>query len=317
MSNQITMLETLRDALKTAGKFAAKTWAPKLTDLAGSYSQNIKTVLRSFNQPKAALDDLFKQNPDTFRDCKLVKLIKDSAAGVVTEAAAPYGGTGSFPEPGLEMGRLSVPPPARPMGRPARVEPEDEPTATTSSKNNKFKGSYKAIFEGYVKGNAANSPLQYSKNFSVTIKPNNASTDGDLKYVADRVIFKDDREFTDVNESVNPAETNYFNLFKIDILKNKFILNREPNFYPLGNVQKGNPSKGTKLNFDGTVTFTGKPARPIADDEYIIYKNNSGRLQSDGKLYKGTREINESVNINYSQKNILINSEKLVDLFYK
>lgn len=303
----------------TVAKIAAKAVVPELMNYGSKIKDNIKTLTRAFNEPKAALNDLFENNPDIFRECKLVKLIKDSAAGVVTEAAAPYGGPGSFPEPGLEMGRLTVPPPARPMGRPARVEPEDEPTAAaaTPSKNNKFKGSYKAIFEGYVKGNAANSPLQYSKNFSVTIKPSNARTDGDLKYVADGVIFKDDVEFAQTDNIEDVNELAYKRLFNLAVLKNKFTLKDDPNFDRIGYVKRSDTLKGFKLNFDGEVTFPSKSPRPIAADEYIIVKTKDGQLQSDGKLYRGTTEINDNVNINYSQKNIIFETEKLVDLFLK
>ena len=281
MSNQITMLETLGDALKTAGKFAAKTWAPKLTDLAGSYSQNIKTVLRSFNQPKAALDDLFKQNPDTFRDCKLKKLEQDSAAGIPTAAA----------------------------GAPA---------------DNKYKGSYKAIFSGSVKeGSDANASLITSNNFSVTIKPTKTGGYGnDLKYIADQKIFKDDVEFATVSSSVPSPEIAYKKLFST--LTSKFTLNSTPNFNSLGDIQKGRPDLGMKLNFDGTVTFPaagGGPGGPrrVENNEYIIVINKDGRLQSDGKLYSNTTGsvLNASVIINYNQKNILFESKKLVDSLCK
>jgi len=73
---------------------------------------------------------------------------------------------------------------------------------------------------------------------------------------------------------------------------------------------------GYKLNFDGTVTVAGS-SNPVKDDEYIIVKNNNGRLQSTGKLYKGGKVIVSSVNINYSQKNLILESKKLVDLFCK
>ena len=302
------------NATKAVGSLAAKTFAPQLTQLAGEYSQNIKRVYRAFNEPKSALKDLFESNPDIFRDCKLVKLIKDSAAGVITEAAPPYT---PLPDPGVEEGRRTPPPPARPRAIPLRVEPEDDTEVTASSKNNRYKGSYKAIFEGYVKGNAANSPLQYSKNFSVTIKPNNARTDGDLKYVADRVIFKDDVEFAQADNIEDVNEIAYKRLFNLAVLKNKFTLKNNPNFDRIGYVKRNDTSKGFKLNFDGEVTFPSKSPRPITADEYIIVKRRDGQLQSDGKLYRGTTEINDSVNINYSQKNILIESEKLVDLFCK
>ena len=274
MSNQITMLEALGDALKTVGKFAAKTWAPKLTDLADRYTQNIKTVLRSFDQPKAALDDLFKQNPDTFRECKLVKLEKNNAAGVSVATGAPVTDT--------------------------------------------YKGSYKAIFKGYVKeGNDANSPLQYSDKFSVTIKPTRSSG-SDLKYIADTTVFINDVMFAKVKSSYNSAETAYKNLFKLPALKSKFILATKPNFNSFGDIKKGQPQKGMKLNFDGEVIF-GTRSRPVADEEYIIVKNKGGILQSDGELYSNNTGsiLNASVINNYDQKNMLFESKKLVDLFCK
>jgi hypothetical protein len=305
---------------KAAASIAAKTFAPQLTQLAGEYSQNIKRVYRAFNEPKSALNDLFESNPDKFRNCKLVKLIKDSAAGVITEAAAPYGGPGSFPDPGVEQGRLSVPPPARPMGRPARVDLEDGTEEPVSSKNNRYKGSYKAIFEGYVKsGNEANSPLEYSKNFSVTIQPAEPRSDVSIKYVADRVVFKDDLEFTKISDSASDPNAEYLKLFKTTtILQNKFQLDRPIFFDPQGAIDSRDSSKGFRLNFNGKVTF-GSTSRDVDKDEYIIVINNRGKLQSDGKLYKGVPGtlMLSNVNINYSQKDILIESKKLVDLFCK
>lgn len=299
----------------TVAKIAAKAVVPELTNYVNKIKDNIKTLTRAFNEPKAALKDLFESNPDKFRNCKLVKLVEDSAAGVIPEAAAPYLGPGNFPAPGRQLSRLPVPPPARPKAviTPAAV---NTPAAL---KNNKYKGSYKAIFEGNVKkGNDANSPLQYSKNFSVTIKPNNPRNDGDIKYVADTVIFKDDVKFTQLDDSnSNTNDKAYKVLFTSDkILKSKFKLNSKPNFNSLGDIKKGDPLMGTKLNFDGTVTVAGS-SNPVKDDEYIIVKNNNGRLQSDGKLYKGGKVIVSSVNINYSQKNLILESKKLVDLFCK
>jgi len=295
-------------------RMAAKAIAPELMNIKDKYAATIKKVSRAFNEPKAALKDLFESNPDKFRNCKLVELVKDSAAGVIPEAAAPYMGPGNFPAPGVQQGRLPVPPPARPKAviTPAAVN------TSVAPKNKKYKGSYKAIFEGSVKeGNDANSPLQYSKNFSVTIKPNNPRNDEDIKYVADTVIFKDDVKFTQVDDSnSNTNDKAYEVLFTSEVLKNKFKLNSKPNFNSLGDIKKGDPLMGYKLNFDGTVTVAGS-SNPVKDDEYIIVKNNNGRLQSDGKLYKGGKVIVSSVNINYSQKNLILESKKLVDLFCK
>jgi len=301
-------------------KLAAKAAAPELVNMATRYKDNVKKIFRAFNEPKAALKDLFESNPDMFRNCKLKELIKDSAAGVITEAAAPYGGPGSFPDPGVEQGRLSVPPPARPMGRPARVDLEDGTEEPVSSKNNRYKGSYKAIFEGYVKsGNEANSPLEYSKNFSVTIKPTERRGEDGIKYVADSIVFKDDVEFTTVSDSASDPNAEYLKLFKTTtILQNKFQLDRPIFFDPQGAIDRRDSSKGFRLNFNGKVTF-GSTSRDVDKDEYIIVINNRGKLQSDGKLYKGVPVtlMLSNVNINYSQKDILIESKKLVDLFCK
>lgn len=307
-------------ASKVAG-MAARAIAPELMNIKDKYAATIKKVSRAFNEPKAALKDLFESNPDTFRNCKLIKLVEDSAAGVIPEAAAPYLGPGNFPAPGRQMGRLPVPPPARPMAViPVNNPPVNNPPATNSPKNKKYKGSYKAIFEGSVKeGNDANSPLQYSKNFSVTIKPNNPRNDGDIKYVADTVIFKDDVKFTQLDDSnSNTNDEAYKVLFTSEVLKNKFKLNSKPNFNSLGDIKKGDPLKGFRLNFDGQVIFPSK-TRVVGDDEYIIVTDNNGKLQSSGELYKGMGMtlMTNSVNINYSQKNLIIESKKLVDLFCK
>ena len=258
------------NATKAVGSLAAKTFAPELTQLASGYAKNIKAVARAFNEPKAALNDLFVKNPDKFRECKLVELIRDSAAG----------------------------------------------TLAPNSRNTRYKGSYKAIFQGYVKGDAADSRLLYNKNYSVTIEP--TRSDGDIKYVADEVIYKNDVEFTRAKNT--GGNLDYKPLFNLPSLKNKFQLATNPNFNSLGDIKKGDPSMGTRLNFDGTVTFASGSSRPVRDDEYIIVINNNGRLQSNGELRTGPHTstvITSSVNINYSQKNILIESEKLVDLFYK
>lgn len=254
-------------------KLAAKAAAPELVNMATRYKDNVKKIFRAFNEPKAALKDLFESNPDMFRNCKLKELIKDSAAGVAASTAG-----------------------------------------------DSYKGSYKAIFTGSVKeDNEANSPLINSNNFSVTIKPTERRGEDGIKYVADSIVFKDDVEFTTVSSSAIDPNAEYLKLFKTTtILQNKFQLDIPIFFDPQGAIDRRDSSKGFRLNFNGKVTF-GSTSRDVADDEYIIVKNNRGKLQSDGKLYKGVPGtlMLSNVNINYSQKDILIESKKLVDLFCK
>jgi hypothetical protein len=259
--------------IKKIGSLAARAIAPELMNIKDKYAANIKKVTRAFNEPKAALKDLFEGDPDIFRNCKLKDLIKDSAAGVAAGTAG-----------------------------------------------DSYKGSYKAIFTGSVKkGNEANSPLENSNNFSVTIKPTERRGADGIKYVADRIVFKDDVEFTNVSSSAIDKNAEYINLFKTSTnLKDKFILKTPYFFNPQGFIDRRDVSKGFRLNFDGKVTFPGK-VRDVLDDEYIIVIDNRGTLSSKGELFKGNPGVlmNSSVNINYSQKDILIESKKLVDLFCK
>ena len=270
MSNQITMFETFADTLRMIGKAAAQTYAPELTNTFTRVAGSIKKSLRVFNQPKEAVYDLFKENPDTFRNCKIKELIKNSAAGVTTS-------------PVLSSDYLN---------------------------------SYKAVFSGSVKsGQEANAPLVQSDNFSITVKPTNNRND--LKYVADDNVYKDDKEFTKINRSSDPI--NYMKLFNTAPCKTKFTLNPKPNFNRLGDIKKGYPEKGFRLNFDGKVKFSSR-THDVRDDEYIIVINKRNVLTSDGELYKGIGSaktvINSSTIINYSQKNILFEVKKLVDLNY-
>jgi hypothetical protein len=261
------------NSAKAGFKIAAKTYAPKLTAGITRDLETIKNIRRAFNEPRAALKDLFESEPDIFRNCKLKELIKDSAAGVAVGTAG-----------------------------------------------DSYKGSYKAIFTGSVKnGNEANSPLENSNNFSVTIKPTERRGEDGIKYVADRTVFKDDVEFTNVSSSAIDQNAEYLKLFKTTtILQNKFQLDRPIFFDPQGAIDRRDSSKGFRLNFNGKVTF-GSTSRDVDKDEYIIVINNRGKLQSDGKLYKGVPGtlMLSNVNINYSQKDILIESKKLVDLFCK
>jgi hypothetical protein len=257
--------------IKKIGSLAARAIAPELMNIKDKYAATIKKVSRAFNEPKAALKDLFESTPDMFRNCKLKELIKDSAAGVAASTAG-----------------------------------------------DSYKGSYKAIFTGSVKeDNKANSPLINSNNFSVTIKPTERRGEDGIKYVADRIVFKDDVEFTNVSSSASDPDAVYVKLFRTSInLKNKFTLDT-PNFFDQrGFVDLDDTTKGYKLNFKGKVKVNGT-TKIVVPDEYILVKNNRGTLESDGQLYNSRGIVTASVNINYSQRDILIESKKLVDLFCK
>lgn len=102
-------------------------------------------------------------------------------------------------------------------------------------------------------------------------------------------------------------------------LNSKYQLDRNPEFNILGLADLSNESKGYKITFNGIARLRSGVIATIPGDHYIIVKMNGSIPQTDGKLYSLSRRdtLIENYQNVYSQKDILIESKKLVDLFCK
>jgi len=102
-------------------------------------------------------------------------------------------------------------------------------------------------------------------------------------------------------------------------LKSKYQLDRKPEFDILGLVDPNNESKGYKITFKGTAKLKSGQITTIPGDHYIIVKMNGSEPQTDGKLYSLSQrnKLIENYQNVYSQKNLIFESKKLVDLFCK
>lgn len=102
-------------------------------------------------------------------------------------------------------------------------------------------------------------------------------------------------------------------------LNSKYQLAIKPEFDILGLVDPNNESAGYKMTFKGNAKLYSGDITTIPGDHYIIVKMNGSNPQTDGKLYSLSRrnQLIENQQYVYSQKNILLETKKLVDLKYK
>jgi hypothetical protein len=255
-------------------KLAAQTVAPELMTYAGKIKSNITSVVGENKDPKDAVIQYFKNNPETFRpDCKIIKIEKDTVAG---------------------------------------------PIQSSTIEATKFKGFYKCIFSGTVnKTDDLFNMGEKSDNYSLTVKPT-----ADKMYQVDQKIYKDGELYSNIDTEIKVSEI--LSVLPTVFIQNnnlnqKYQLDKKPEFNILGLVDSNDLSKGYKITFKGTAKLASGTTAITPNDNYIIVTINTGKLQTDGKLYSLNQQnqLIENQQVIYSQKNIIFETEKLVDLFLK
>ena len=102
-------------------------------------------------------------------------------------------------------------------------------------------------------------------------------------------------------------------------LNQKYQLDKRPEIGILGLVDPNNESKGYKITFKGNVRLKNGSITTTPGDHYIIVTMNGDKAQTNGKLYSLSQRnrLIEKQQLISSQKNIIFETEKLVDLFLK
>ena len=135
--------------------------------------------------------------------------------------------------------------------------------------------------------------------------------------------YKDNIKYV-LGKSASPAEQkSLMSSLPMEFIRNpnlnsKYQLDRKPEFDILGLADPNNESVGYKMTFKGLAKLNRGDITTTPGDHYIIVKMNGSKPQTDGKLYSLSRnQLIENQRYAYIQKNILIESKKLVDLFCK
>lgn len=157
-----------------------------------------------------------------------------------------------------------------------------------------------------------------------TVAPELAAYTGDVKNNIKDVLFGKSGSSPKKDKSKVPTINSLIAALPMEFIMNpnlnrKYQLDNKPAINILGLVDPKDESKGFKVNFKGLARLTHGNINTNENDHYIIVTMNGKKIKTDGKLYSIRRvnQLIENQQLMYNQKNILIESKKLVDLFCK